>query len=96
MKTYFQTSGFFQIKNEWSLTDVIKLKFKFRVVDGEKYLMILATNKMISIENQFISHDEFVLVFSSINEIDYFIDMLSISNIKNFINKPKKSDLFKD
>jgi hypothetical protein len=96
MKIYFQTSGFFQIKNEWSLVNVIKLKFKFRIVDGEKYLMILGTNKLKSSEDQFVTHDEFVLVFSSLNELDYFIDLLSVSNVKNFIKKPKKNDLFKD
>ena len=40
--------------------------------------------------------DGFVLVFSSVNEIDNFTNEISTQKINEFINKPKSKDLFKD
>jgi hypothetical protein len=40
--------------------------------------------------------DGFVLVYSDAEEIQEFIDGISKKRLKDFLNKPKAEDLFKD
>ena len=38
----------------------------------------------------------FVFVFQNEKEIDDFVNVLSVDKVKEFMNKPKSTDLFKD
>ena len=51
--------------------------------------------KLVASDNEFIKVDGFVIIFSNVNEIDNFLNKISLTNINNFINKPKEEDLFK-
>jgi len=58
-------------------------------------LVIKNNYKLISMSNEFIKSDGFVLVFKNKKEIDNLISILNISKAKEFIsNKKKKENLF--
>jgi hypothetical protein len=94
------TSGsFFQFGDKWNFQFLVNLKFNFKILnqeDGIKYLLIVNTGELKSSSNEFIEVDGFVLVFSSTKEIDEFSSAISLEKIQEFINKPKKEELFKD
>lgn len=78
---------------------MVNLKFDFKILEsnGEvKYLLLIRTGELQSSSNQFMKVDGFVLVFSSTKEIDEFTAAISTEKITEFVNKPKKDELFKD
>ncbi len=90
-----KVSGYFLYGSKWNFQFVVNLTFDFKIIDG-KNLLIVRTGKMTSSSNQFMTHDGFVFVFSSTEEITEFLDVLSKDKITEFITKPKAVDLFKD
>ena len=87
--------GFFQYGSKWNIQLNVNLTFDFAIVDGENFL-IVRTGKLTSSSNQFMTHDGFVFVFQNEKEIDDFVNVLSVDKVKEFMNKPKSTDLFKD
>lgn len=90
-----KVGGFFQYGSKWNFQFFVNLNFDFKVVD-DKNLLIVRTGELTSSSNQFMTHDGFVFIFQNEKEIDNFIDILSIDKVKEFINKPKSTDLFKE
>jgi len=90
-----KVSGYFLYGSKWNFQFVVNLTFDFKIIDG-KNLLIVRTGKMTSSSNQFMTHDGFVFVFSSTEEITEFLDVLYKDKITEFITKPKAVDLFKD
>jgi hypothetical protein len=90
-----KVGGYFLYGSKWNFQFVVNLTFDFKIIDG-KNLLIVRTGKMTSSSNQFMTHDGFVFVFSSTEEITEFLDVLSKDKITEFITKPKAVDLFKD
>lgn len=90
-----KVGGFFKYGSEWNVQLNVNLTFDFAIVDGENFL-IVRTGKLTSASNQFITHDGFVFVFQNEKEIDDFVNVLSVDKVKEFMNKPKTTDLFKD
>lgn len=93
-----KVGGYFQY-GDWNFQNLVNLTFDFKIMDSKgelNYLLIIRTGKLQSSTNQFMKVDGFVLVFSSINEIDTFTNEISLQKINDFINKPKATDLFKD
>jgi hypothetical protein len=93
-----KVSGYF-LYGDWNFQYVVNLTFDFKVLESKgelKYLLIIRTGELQSSSNQFMKVDGFVLVFSSVNEIDNFTNEISTQKINEFINKPKSKDLFKD
>ena len=93
-----KVGGYF-LYGDWNFQYLVNLTFDFKILESEdelKYLLIIRTGKLKSSSNQFMKVDGFVLVFSSVNEIDTFTNEISTQKINNFINKPKAKDLFKD
>lgn len=91
--------GYFMYGNDWNFQFGVNLTFGFKVVKvGEtvSHLMIVKTGELQSSSNQFIKADGFYIIFSSTEEIDYFISQISEVKVKEFIKKPKAEDLFKD
>ena len=70
------------------------LVFLFTVVEGKPNLTIWTQN-LISSENKYFTNKGFLLVFTSEKEISDFLNIISIQKVKDFIKKPKTSDLFK-
>lgn len=85
--------GFFLYGRTWHLVRNVNLRFEFRVIDN-KPLLLIRTGRLTSSSNRYINHDGFVIVFQNIDEIDDFINILTIENIQEFINKPRTIDLF--
>ena len=90
-----KVGGFFKYGSEWNVQLNVNLTFDFAIVDGENFL-IVRTGKLTSSSNQFMTHDGFVFVFQNEKEIDDFVNVLSVDKVKEFMNKPKSTDLFKD
>ncbi len=89
-----RVSGYFLYGTKWNLVSIIDLTFDFKIING-KNLLIVRTNRMASSSNKFMTHDGFVFVFSSTEEITEFLDIISKNKIIEFIGKPKNTDLFK-
>ena len=98
MEIKSKVAGYFLYGGDWHFQYLVNLTFNFKILesDGEvKNLLIVRSGKMQSSSNQFMDVDGFVLVFSNTNEIQEFIDSISLEKIKEFKNKPKAEDLFK-
>lgn len=63
---------------------------------GQWHLLTVKTGILQDATNQYIDCDGFTLLFSSINEIDAFIETISPEKINAFLSAPKTTDLFKD
>jgi hypothetical protein len=94
-----KAGGYFFYGSKWNFQFLVNLKFDFKILESKeeiKYLLIIRTGELQSSSNQFIKVDGFVLVFSSPKEIDEFTTAISAEKITEFVNKPKKNELFKD
>ena len=93
-----KVAGYFLYGSDWHFQYIVNLTFDFKILesDGEiKYLLIVRSGKMQSSSNQFMDVDGVVLIFTSANEIQEFVDSISLNKINEFKNKPKSEDLFK-
>lgn len=80
----------------WNVDFSVPLNARFKILDGEYLIIIENKNKLTSSDNQYIDSDGFFLVFNSTEEIDNFINSLSIENAKAYFSKKgSKKDLFK-
>jgi hypothetical protein len=59
------------------------------------YMLIVRTGKLVSNTNQFMDVDGINFVFTSVEEVENFINLLSPEKIKAFVSKPKTEELFK-
>ena len=90
-----KVGGFFQYGSKWNFQFVVNLTFYISIANGEN-LLIVRTGELTSSSNQYMTHDGFVFVFQNEKEIDDFVNVLSVDKVKEFMNKPKSTDLFKD
>jgi uncharacterized protein (DUF1330 family) len=93
-----KVAGYFLYGSDWHFQYIVNLTFDFKILESEgeiKYLLIVRSGKMQSSSNQFMDVDGVVLVFTSANEIQEFVDSISLNKINEFRNKPKSEDLFK-
>lgn len=91
--------GYFLYGTKWNFQFGVFLKFDFRVreIDGKvQHILLVKTGELQSSSNQFMTVNGFALIFTSTQEIDDFLSKISMDKIKEFQNKPKKEDLFKD
>lgn len=94
-----KAGGYFLYGSKWNFQFLVNLKFDFKILESKgeiKYLLLIRTGELQSSSNQFMKVDGFVLVFSSTKEIDEFTTAISTEKITEFVNKPKKEELFKD
>lgn len=94
-----KVSGYFMYGSKWNFQFTVNLKFEFKILEsvGEtKYLLIIRTGELQSSSNQFIKVDGFVLVFGSVAEIEEFTTIILKEKVLDFVNAPKKEELFKD
>lgn len=95
-----KTSGYFLYGKEWEFQFRVRPTFAFKILkdpkDDVKYLLLVNTGQLVSSSNQFMKVDGFALVFSSAEEIEAFINTVSAEKIREYSNKPKTADLFKN
>jgi len=86
------------IYGDWQFQFDFKPKFDFMILDGDtkvKYLLLIKSGELVSSSNQFMKVDGIVIVLSSVKEIEDLLNKISLTKIKEIINKPKTEDLFK-
>ncbi|MCJ7757557.1 MAG: hypothetical protein MUP24_05375 [Gillisia sp.] len=91
--------SYFLYGSHWKFQFSVNLSFDFQILEDEgelTYSLIIRTGELRSITNEHLKVDGFILVFSSVNEIDAFTNEISRQKINAFIAKPKEKDLFKD
>ena len=71
-----------------------RLTFNFRII-GDKFLLIVKTDELVSSSNQFMKVDGLAIIFSNPEEIDKFLSKINVSDIQKFISKPQPENLFK-
>jgi hypothetical protein len=94
-----KVGSYFLYGREWKFQLVVNLTFDFQVLEDEgelKYLLFIRTGELKSSSNEHLKVDGFLLVFSSVNEIDDFANKISSQKINTFIPKLTEKDLFKD
>lgn len=94
-----KAGGYFKYGSKWQLQFRVTLKFDFRIIESKgeiKYLLLIKTGELQSSTNQYMKMDGFALVFSSTEEMDEFTESISKKKITEFLNTPKKEDLFKN
>jgi hypothetical protein len=90
--------GYFLYGNDWHFDFYVTPTYKFIILKEKRkvnYLLMVSTGELKASNNEFMDCDGFVLVFSSLHEINHFENLFSEKKIKQFKNKPKKEDLFK-
>lgn len=93
-----KAGGYFLYYDEWKFQFFLIPTFSFLILESNneiKRLLIVGSGQMTASSNQYMDVDGVMLVFSSIIEIQDFINLISISKINEFKNQPKKEDLFK-
>ena len=82
---------------DWQFDHNLKFTYEFRIIDGNniEYLLILRSGELVSSTNQYINCKDFAIIFSTQDDILDFMNKISINNITEYKNKPKKDDLFK-
>jgi len=92
-------SGYFLYGGDWHFDFYVKPTYKFIILKSKgtiKYLLMVSTGKLQASNNEFMDCKSFVLVFSSLDEINHFVNLFSAKKINEYKNKPKKEDLFKN
>jgi hypothetical protein len=87
--------GYFEHKKDLNIEYLIYLSFNFKI-DEDKYYLSFKTGELASTIDNSIKHEGFVLIFSSVEEIEYFIELLSKDNVNVFLKNNNNFDLFKD
>lgn len=81
---------------KWNFDYSVNISARFRIVN-DKYLLIIDSDQLHSVTNQFIKSDGFRFVFTSIGEVDELIDGLNLEKVYAFYaDKNNKEDLFKN
>jgi hypothetical protein len=97
IKVDAQTMGYFEAGDEWNFQFTVWLKFRFKVTEKGEPLLIMDTGKLTSSKNKYRDCDGFVIVFTSSEDIDSFLDKISPVKVQSFLDsKTDKNDLFKD
>ena len=94
-----EVGSYFLYGSDWKFQLLVDLTFDFQILEDEgelTYLLIIRTGELKASSNEHLKVDGFLLVFSSVDEIDAFTNEISREKINAFIAKPKEEDLFKD
>jgi hypothetical protein len=95
----FCNGGFFYYGGKVQLKLSFNVEYYFVVITTEgrpsNYLLILQTGEMKSVSNEFIKSSGANIIFSSEEEIESFINNISLEKINGLLAKPDKKDLFK-
>jgi len=59
------------------------------------YELIVSTGELQSSSNQFMTSDGLAIIFNDVQELDDFLNKISIQKIDAFLAKPKTDALFK-
>ncbi|WP_288370319.1 hypothetical protein [uncultured Algoriphagus sp.] len=93
-------TGYFVSGGEYTFDFSVRPSFDFKILDDEKglrHLLIFRTGELESSSNRYITASDFVMVFSSLEEMDEFIELISKEKLNEFKNKTSdKSSLFKN
>lgn len=89
-----KTASYFHSGRDIYFQHRVVLEFDFGVIKS-KSLILVKTGKLKSTKNQYITHDGGIIVFSSVEEIDAFINAISDKTVNDAMAKPKQEDLFK-
>jgi hypothetical protein len=90
---------YFYLGNNFNIDLYNEAFFEFKVktdANGNtKYLLMVSSKVLKSIDNEFIKSDGMSIIFNSTKEIDYLLNEISIEQINKLLNEPNKEDLFK-
>jgi hypothetical protein len=93
-------TGYFMGGSKFYFDFSVRPEFDFKILDKEsglKYLMIVRSGKMAASSNEYIDTDGFGLVFTSVAEMDEFIELIGTEKLTEFKNISKNKDtLFKN
>lgn len=91
--------GYFYYGNSLNLELNFNALYKFKVRQDSNgnvnYLLMINSGELQSSDNRFIKSDGVSIIFSSVEEIDYLLNEISIDKISKLVNEPDKGDLFK-
>ncbi len=83
---------------KWHFNNNIKLNFGFGIFEHKEkiiYMLSVNTGQLVSSSNQYMKVDGGLLTFTSLKEIDSFIELISPKIINEFLKKPNSDNLFK-
>jgi hypothetical protein len=99
MDAYTRQDAFFYLNSERHLVYNIDLAFVYNISKNSSnvisYSMAVGSGTLKSSKNQFITNDGAMIIFASIEEINAFIDAISLDKINAHLATPNPNDLFK-
>ena len=82
--------------SSWKFDYYVKLKARFKIINGKTLLIIQNVYELKASDNQYMKADGFLLVFSNVNEINNFMKKITKESIIIFYqDKNTKEDVFK-
>jgi len=80
---------------DWYFDYSVNLTARFKIISG-KYYMIIQSDELSSMLNEYINNDGFLLVFSSVEDFNSFANSLQVSKVEShYKTKSRKEELFK-
>ncbi|EMS34623.1 hypothetical protein C943_03310 [Mariniradius saccharolyticus AK6] len=93
-------NGYFNSGSKWYFDFSVVPTFRFLISEDEgkvTYRMFMMSGKLQASTNEYIDTDGFIIPFSTIEEFDEFIDLVTMEKIEEFKRQKKdKSSLFKN
>lgn len=87
---------FFTYGSDWHFESGVRVKPYFKVTQDGQCLIIFNSRELTASDNQFMTVKGFILAFSSIKEVDEFINALDFDTVINEESKKEKTEnLFK-
>ena len=81
---------------DWNFDYSVRLTYRFKHIDGAP-LLIISTGELNSYSNQYIDSKGGVFVFSSVDEINEFVNALDRKNAEKYFNRKTNTEsLFED
>lgn len=92
-----KVGAYFQYGNDWHHKYIVNLNFPFAIVESGGilwYTLGLRVGEIESSTNEYIDMDGLFIPISSADELEDFMNAISMKKINEFFKKPKIEDLF--
>ncbi|GGF79070.1 hypothetical protein GCM10011397_22670 [Wenyingzhuangia marina] len=88
----FNSPVAFYYGSKWQFDFSVNYLFRAKIIDGQMYLIIQNKNELVSSSNQFMDTKGFLLVFSSVDEIDEFVKALDKQKVIQHFNVQENTE----
>lgn len=79
------------LSSDWHFDFSSSLTFRFKVMADGKHVLIVTTEKLQASDNQFMHHDGFAFVFTSVAEVNDLLALLDPAKVTAYFEEKEKA-----